>query len=448
MSKKKLLLYKKYYLPAIPTQLHTKRPKEGQKKPTRPFRDVISHLMEHKYIQLTDAGYLNLLPKGVFLQDAIAARAQKIMEQEGALRYRFASVFSGRDALVHTGLLSKFEDRVFMLQAGETNSEYLKYASDPLIFKYLAGRSIPTPHKIYSPDYFFRAIQSGELKSLIQPREFFMTDFHYFVEHNDFDTYAAAASLSARTVTSLTGKDEWYLNIDTYKDFFDSHESEIINLLDTIGAPAIINVTSERTHYYSIQFQYIVDYYCGNETQLANLQFDQKNGELFAIKSVATGQSVSIVHGTLFGRTEKVMGLIFGKQIERMHNKLSIPVLPLWLTPIVARIILLETTPEISQFVHIISKRLSESACRYDIDMRDLPLAKKIRDAEHDWIPYHIVIGKQECASHTLSVRNRSLNQQSLISIEDFILQMGCELNVDDKQPQTTPRLYRGDEMY
>ena len=238
MSKKRALLYRRYYSPRRPGEVAETR-SFIPPTPEKSFRDVVRYLIGRKYIHVTQNGYCHLLPKGVFIHEALVAYADQQLEQAGALRYRFSSFFSTDRTDAVWPLISRFEKQMYKMVGSE--EVYLKYASDPVLFEYLAGRQIETPLKIYSPDYFFRAIQTGELRPLINPREFYMTDYHFFCEPHDFGVFVDAALMNKRTVEALAGS--WYLNVDTNAEFFEARRSVIVELLDRLGVNAVVNVT-------------------------------------------------------------------------------------------------------------------------------------------------------------------------------------------------------------
>lgn len=317
MSKKQSLLYKKYYYPSSPGVLSDEP--YVDKPVQRPFRHVIEYLEKAGYLLCHESGDITLLPLGVALQNSILQTAQTLMEKQGAVQYRFPTFFTRTDENLNKSLVDKFIEQIFPV--GDT--WLLKYASDPLVFKHFEGKSVVTPLKVYSPDYFFRAVKTGEIKPLIHPREFLMTDFHFFVEKGDWDSYLKAAIANLEAVLLFAPKDEVHLILDTNETFFLQNSERILKMLDLMSVPATVKITSERTHYYSIQNQYIVDYYCGNRGQLSNLQYDEKNGATFSISSKETGNPVDIIHGTIFGRVEQVIGLIFGKKLEEINKSVK-----------------------------------------------------------------------------------------------------------------------------
>ncbi|MCK4310819.1 MAG: hypothetical protein KAV80_05145, partial [Methanomicrobia archaeon] len=78
------------------------------------------------------------------------------------------------------------------------------------------------------------------------------------------------------------------------------------------------------------------------------------------------------------------------------------PSLPLWLSPTQVRFI-----PVSEEHLSFLEK-IEIEGVRYDIDDRNETLAKKIRTAEKEWIPYIAVVGDKEIENNILSVRIRN----------------------------------------
>ena len=434
MSKKRLLQQKYFYSRNEPGKL-TDVQTFLSREPALGFSDVLRHLVDRRYIHQTRDGYCHLLPKGLFIHEAVAASAAIELERAGALRYRFASVFSTNREDGVWSLVSKFEDQMYGI-AGKAG-QYLKYASDPLLFEYFRGRRLELPHRVYSPDFFFRAIRSGELRPLIQPREFYMTDFHFFCEASDRNAYIDASLMNKRAVERYA--DSWWLNIDTNVAFVEASKAFILEMLDRLSVDAVVNVTTERTHYYSMQSQFMVDYFRGNTTQLANLQLDEENGRLFDIRSAGSGLPATIIHGTVLGRTEKILALVVGQQMAKDGK----PMLPLSLAPIVVRVLPVDHSVEITGFLEEVVRELERVGCRYDVDDRLLPLRIRVRDAERDWIPFQATVDISESTKREVSVRDRFDGTTRCRPLVEFVDGLP-----EDGRSQLTPKRFRGDGLY
>jgi len=65
--------------------------------------------------------------------------------------------------------------------------------------------------------------------------------------------------------------------------------------------------------------------------------------------------------------------------------------------------------------------KLSAHPIRVDIDDRDEPLGKKIRDGQMDWVPYILVVGDKEMQSGKATLNIRATDEKKEASIEDIV---------------------------
>ncbi|MDW0342896.1 MAG: His/Gly/Thr/Pro-type tRNA ligase C-terminal domain-containing protein, partial [Nitrososphaeraceae archaeon] len=83
------------------------------------------------------------------------------------------------------------------------------------------------------------------------------------------------------------------------------------------------------------------------------------------------------------------------------------------------------------EFSQKILGELDRNNIRADIDDRELSVAKKIREAESEWIHFIIVIGDKEVEGGELVVRERLSKSQYGINLENLI--KNIKLQVSDK---------------
>ena len=93
--------------------------------------------------------------------------------------------------------------------------------------------------------------------------------------------------------------------------------------------------------------------------------------------------------------------------------------LPVWLAPCQVRIVpIVDDAVEHSLLVR---DRLRDSGLRVEVDDRDATLAARIRDAQHDKVPYVGVIGRREAASASVAARLRDGRQLDPMTVDDFV---------------------------
>ena len=64
---------------------------------------------------------------------------------------------------------------------------------------------------------------------------------------------------------------------------------------------------------------------------------------------------------------------------------------------------------------------MSNSGFRSDFDDRDLSVGKKVREAEKEWIPFILVVGKNEVESNKFQVRDRYSGEMITMSLSELI---------------------------
>jgi threonyl-tRNA synthetase len=93
--------------------------------------------------------------------------------------------------------------------------------------------------------------------------------------------------------------------------------------------------------------------------------------------------------------------------------------LPVWLSPTQVRIV--PVGDKHKEHGLKVLERMSKHTLRADIDDRDEPLGKKIRDAQKSWVPYVVVIGDREMESGTLAVNIRATDEKKDMSMDQLV---------------------------
>src|SRR5260370_27800171 len=102
--------------------------------------------------------------------------------------------------------------------------------------------------------------------------------------------------------------------------------------------------------------------------------------------------------------------------MERQGKK---PMLPVWVSPVHARVIPL--SKQLVKDGMVMLEKLEEAGIRADLDDRDNTLQSRIRDAELSWVPYIVVFGERELKSEKLSARTREDGKEIKTSVLERI---------------------------
>jgi threonyl-tRNA synthetase len=93
--------------------------------------------------------------------------------------------------------------------------------------------------------------------------------------------------------------------------------------------------------------------------------------------------------------------------------------LPAWLAPCQVRVV--PIVDDAGDHAVRVRDRLRERGLRVEVDDRDATLGARIRDAQHDKVPYVAVIGRREAADDTVAVRLRDGRQLDPLPLPDFV---------------------------
>jgi len=121
-------------------------------------------------------------------------------------------------------------------------------------------------------------------------------------------------------------------------------------------------------------------------------------------------QQPIMLHRALLGSLERFFGIL----IENYGG-----FFPLWLAPVQA--IVIPITDRNLEYARGIFNNLTTNGIRAELEERNEGIGKKIRDAEHQKIPYIIIVGDEEEKNNNLAVRIHKKGDQGKRDLEDFM---------------------------
>jgi threonyl-tRNA synthetase len=209
----------------------------------------------------------------------------------------------------------------------------------------------------------------------------------------------------------------------TVEDFYRENKPFFIRLLKVVRRPALIELLSERKHYWVLKHEFQVIDSVGGNAQLATVQLDLEDSERYGIRYVdekGEKKGCVILHSSM-GSIERWMYAML-EEAAKAQKEGRAPSLPLWLSP--TQIRLCTVNKSLIPFAEKIASQLKKHDIRVDIDDTEESISKKIRNAEIKWVNIIIVIGEKEKKSGKLQVRSRedrSIKKMGLNEIIKFV---------------------------
>ena len=148
----------------------------------------------------------------------------------------------------------------------------------------------------------------------------------------------------------------------------------------------------------------------GRLWQMTTIQFDFNLPERFDMSFVDRDGSQRrpfMVHRALHGAFERFLGVL----IEHYAGAF-----PMWLAPVQALVI--PVNPRVNDYASSIATRLGQHGFRAEADLSDNRMGAKIRTAQGQKVPYMVVVGAQEQAAGTVSLRDRAGEQTQALEFE------------------------------
>lgn len=149
------------------------------------------------------------------------------------------------------------------------------------------------------------------------------------------------------------------------------------------------------------------------EWQLSTIQFDFNLPERFDLTYVGEDGKEArpyMIHRALMGSLERFFGVL----IEHFAGAF-----PVWLSPVQATVI--PIADRHNEVAHAVAARLKAAGLRVEVDDSSERMNAKIRNAQLLKTPYMLVVGDQEAAAGTVSLRKRDGNRQDNLPVDQFI---------------------------
>ena len=267
----------------------------------------------------------------------------------------------------------------------------------------------------------YRYEQSGELGGLTRVRGFTVDDSHLFVTPEQLDDeFLKVVELILAVFKSLQ-----LTNFKARLSFRDPESDKYIGSDDAWEkAQGAIRRAVEKMDmkhfegigeaaFYGPKLDFIFEDALGREWQLGTVQVDYNLPERFELEYVAedgSRQRPIMIHRAPFGSLERLIGIL----IEEYAGDF-----PLWLAPTQVR--LLPVRPDHYEYVETIAAKMRAAGIRAEADTNGDRLGKMVRNAEKQKIPVMSVVGDQEVADNTLSIRTRASGELGAMGVEEVI---------------------------
>jgi threonyl-tRNA synthetase len=378
----------------------------------------------------SDPGNIRWYPKGRLVKSLLEQFVTAKMSEYGAMEvetpvmydYQHPSLADYLNRFPARQYLLKSEDKELFLRFAACFGQFLMVHDAQFSYRHL-------PMKVYElTRYSFRREKSGEVVGLRRLRAFSMPDCHAFCA--DLEQAKKEFVTRFKLCIQILGeiglqKGDYEVAVRFTKDFYKENKEFIASLVKILGKPVLVEMWEERFFYFVLKWDFnFVD----NQNKAAALSTDQidvENAKRYEITYVdEKGEKCYplILHCSPSGAIERDVYALLEKAYSTQQAG-EAPMLPVWLSPTQVRMI--PISDSFLKDVEGFAEELEKHHVRVDIDDRSLTLQKKVREAEMDWVPYTIVVGKKELESGMLPVRERSTGEMRKLQLSDLLNTIG-----------------------
>lgn len=401
---------------------------------TRDHRKLGRELDLFTTSELVGPGLPLWTPKGTLVRDLLD---NFVWELRGKAGYERVDIphLAKKELYEKSGHWEKFQGELFKINTREGHQFVIKPMNCPHhieIYRRRKWSYRELPQRYASTTKVYRDEQTGELIGLSRVRGITQDDAHVFCRENQIKeeflkiwgiVHQFYGALNFKLKVQLSFHDpktpEKYLGEAAQWQTMEQILREIV-----AGEKTEVKETPGEAAFYGPKLDFMASDSLDREWQVATIQLDMNLPERFNLVCVneeGGAERIFMLHATIMGSLERFIATL----LEHTGGHL-----PLWLSP--TQIIILPISDKHQEFANSIYQKLLQANLRARIDAANETLAKKIKRAKTERIPYLVVIGDKETGNGKLTAEGRQGKLEG-ISVEELTAKLDGEIK--EKRP-------------
>lgn len=364
-------------------------------------------------------GFPFWLNNGMIIRKEILKYWRELHERDG---YQEIStpIMLNRELWETSGHWAHYRDNMYTTQIdGEDFAiKPMNCPGGMLVYKHNLVSYRDLPMRIAEVGLVHRHEKSGTLHGLNRVRYFWQDDAHIFMRKDQItdeikgvmrlvDEIYKQFHFSYQVVFS-TRPDDYMGKLEEW----DQAEASLRQALEESGVPYKVNPGDGAFYGPKIDF-YIKDS-MKRVWQCGTIQLDFQLPQRFEAEYIGEDGKAHrpiMIHRAILGSLERFFGVL----VEHTGGKF-----PVWLAPQQARLLPIAYQKQ-GDYAEALAETMRRQGLRVQVDRQDEKLGYKIRKAQLDKVPYMVIIGDQEKAAGTVSVRRRDSEQNEQMTQEAFM---------------------------
>ena len=385
-------------------------------------------------------------PKGTKMIMKLQRWIEDLEEREwGYVRTR-TPLMAKSDLYKISGHWDHYREGMFVLGDEGTDKEVFALRPMTCPFQYYVYKSEQhsyrdLPIRMGETSTLFRSEDSGEMHGLTRVRQFTISEGHLIVRPDQMiEEFKGCLALAKYCLQTLGVEEDVTYHLskwdpkkqDKYIGAPEVWEETQQHMRDILKELAIDFVEDEgEAAFYGPKVDINARNVYGKDDTMITIQWDALLAEQFDMYFIdANGEKVRpyIIHRTSIGCYERTLAWL----IEKYAGKF-----PTWLCPEQVRV--LPISDKYEAYANEVLKELQRNGIDATADQRSEKIGFKIREARLDKIPYMLVVGQQEEADGTVSVRSRFAGDEGVKSLKEFISAVCEEIRTKEIRREVLP---------
>jgi len=402
---------------------HLKRLDEAK---LRDHRRLGKELDLFTFSELVGSGFPLYTPRGALVRRLLNEYVESLQSAEGYMQVWTPQVAKA-DLFKTSGHYDKYREDMFRVVSNYSKEEmYLKpmncpqhtqiYASKPRSYRDL-------PIRMTDFAMLYRDEKPGELNGLARVRSFSQDDCHIFCREDQVDEEVDRALTMTKKILGTFGfsykyrlstrdpeHHEKYLGDPKIWDKVEAWAVEIMkrNEIPYFDGPG-------EAAFYAPKMDLIATDALGREWQLSTVQIDYVMPERFNLTYINQEGKESrpiMLHRAIIGSAERFMMIL----LEHYTGNF-----PAWLHP--EQVVIIPIGEEQKEYAKQIAEKMKAEipGLRLSIDEDSNTLGKRILVAQQQKVPYMVILGKQEVANNSVSLRLRTGENLNGLAVDEVI---------------------------
>lgn len=374
-----------------------------------------------------------LMPKGAKIIQTMQRWIEDLEDNEWGYIRTKTPLMAKSDLYKISGHWDHYTDGMFVLGDEEKDKEVLALRPMTCPFQYYVYKAEQhsyrdLPLRYAETSTLFRNEDSGEMHGLTRVRQFTISEGHLIVRPDQMvEEFKKCMALAKYCLTTLGVEEDVTYHLSKWDpdnrekyigepEVWEETQQHMRDIMNELGIEYTEDVGEAA--FYGPKIDINTKNVYGKEDTMITIQWDALLAEQFDMYYIdQNGDKIRpyIIHRTSMGCYERTLAWL----IEKYAGKF-----PTWLCPEQVRI--LPISDKYEAYAAEVEKELKKNKILCSVDNRSEKIGYKIREARLDKLPYMLVVGQQEEADKTVSVRSRFAGDEGVKPLADFIEQI-CE---------------------